>query len=76
MYGVMMDCSRNGVMTVKAVKEYADILKKMGYDTLMLYTEDTYEVDGEPFFGYLRGRYSKEEIKEMDAYCNSIGMKV
>lgn len=76
MYGVMLDCSRNGVMTVKAVKEYARILAQMGYNTLMLYTEDTYEVDGEPYFGYLRGRYSKEELKEIDAYCSSIGMEL
>lgn len=76
MYGVMIDCSRNAVMTVGAVKKFAKILAQMGYDTLMLYTEDTYEVDGEPYFGYLRGRYSKEELKDLDRYCNSIGIEL
>ncbi len=76
MYGVMLDCSRNGVMTVEALEQYVDILAKMGYNTLMLYTEDTYEVDGEPYFGYLRGRYSKEELKRIDAYCICKGIEL
>ena len=63
MFGVMIDCSRNAVMNVPTVKRFCDIIAKMGYNTLMLYTEDTYEVDNQPYFGYLRGRYSKEEIK-------------
>ncbi len=76
MLGVMIDCSRNAVMTVPAVKGYVDMLAQMGYDTLMLYTEDTYEVNDEPHFGYLRGRYSKEEMKELDAYCLSKGVEL
>ena len=76
MLGVMIDCSRNGVMTVDAVKRYADIIKKMGYNTLMLYTEDTYEIDNNPFFGHLRGRYSKTEMKELDKYCAEIGIEL
>lgn len=76
MLGVMIDCSRNAVMNVNSIKEFADILKKMGYNTLMLYTEDTYELNDNPLFGYMRGRYSKEELKEIDAYCNSIGIEL
>jgi len=76
MLGVMIDCSRNGVMKPDVVKKYADILRKMGYNTLMLYTEDTYEVNNQPLFGHLRGRYTKAEMKELDAYCVSIGMEL
>lgn len=76
MLGVMLDCSRNAVLKVETVKKYANILKKMGYNTLMLYTEDTYEVDNQPYFGHLRGRYSKEEMKEMDAYCAGLGIEL
>lgn len=75
-FGVMLDCSRNAIMKVQEVKKLASILKKSGYNTLLLYTEDTYEVDNEPYFGYMRGRYSKDEIKEVVAYCNSLGMEV
>lgn len=76
MLGVMIDCSRNAVMTVSAVKNYIDILVRMGYDTVLLYTEDTIEIDGEPYFGYMRGRYSKEELKEIDNYCVSNGVEL
>jgi len=76
MLGVMLDCSRNAVVKVDTVKQYADIIKKMGYNTLMLYTEDTYEVNNQPFFGHLRGRYSKEELKDLDAYCKGIGIEL
>ena len=48
----------------------------MGYNTLMLYTEDTYEVNNQPYFGHLRGRYTKDELKELDAFCNSIGIEL
>ena len=67
--GVMLDCSRNAVMSISGLKRFIDTLKIMGYNYVMLYTEDTYEVDGEPLFGYLRGRYTKAELREIDAYC-------
>ena len=40
-FGVMLDCSRNAVMKVESVKKYIDILERLGYNTLMLYTVDT-----------------------------------
>ncbi len=75
-FGVMLDCSRNAVMKVSAVKKFIDLLSTMGYNTLQLYTEDTYEVKNEPYFGYLRGRYTAEELKEIDAYANSKGIEL
>lgn len=74
--GVMVDCSRNAVLNVKAVKRLIDILAKMGYNMLMLYTEDTYEVDNQPMFGYLRGRYTKKEIKEIVNYGEEKGIEL
>ena len=55
--GVMIDCSRNAVMKASEVKKFALNLSKMGYNALLLYTEDTYEIEDEPFFGHLRGRF-------------------
>lgn len=75
-FGVMIDCSRNSVLHVPAFKKTVDILSSLGYNTIRLYTEDTYEVDGEPYFGYLRGRYSKAEWKEMDAYAAAHGIEL
>ncbi len=75
-FGVMLDCSRNAVMQVSQVKLMIDYLQKMGYNTLELYTEDTFEVEGEPYFGYLRGRYTGAELKEIDAYAKAHGIEL
>ena len=75
-FGVMFDCSRNAVMRPEKVKEYATLLRKMGYNMLMLYTEDTYEIPEENYFGYLRGRYSQQDLISISEYCHSIGMEV
>lgn len=68
-FGVMIDCSRNAVKSIEEIKRFIDNLAKMGYNTLELYTEDTYKIDSEPYFGYLRGGYSADEIRSIDNYC-------
>ena len=75
-FGVMLDCSRNAVMKPEQVVAYAKILKSFGYNMIQLYTEDTYEVDGEPYFGYMRGRYTQEELKYMVDECEQLGVEV
>ncbi len=74
--GVMVDCSRNGVLTVQTLKRFIDLISQFGYNQLMLYTEDVYEIDGEPYFGYMRGRYSHKELKEVDAYALQRGVEL
>lgn len=74
--GVMLDCSRNAVMKPEKVKEFAKMIADMGYNMLQLYTEDTYEIQGEPFFGHMRGRYTQAELKDVDAYCRSVGVEL
>ena len=73
--GIMLDCSRNAVYTVETVKKLIEYMSKMGFNTLMLYTEDTYEIKDEPYFGYLRGRYSSDELKTIDKYCSQHGIE-
>ncbi len=75
-FGVMLDVSRNAVMKVSEIKFLIDCLQKMGYNFLELYMEDTYEIQGEPYFGYLRGRYTAAEIKEIDAYAKKNGIEL
>ena len=74
--GAMIDCSRNAVPTLESIKAYIRSIALMGHDTLMLYTEDTYEVAGHPYFGYMRGRYSAEELREADAYAAAFGVEI
>ncbi len=74
--GVMLDCSRNAVPKPATVKNFLNILAKMGYQSLQLYIEDIYEVEDYPYFGYGRGRYSKQELKELDAYAKTLSMEL
>ena len=74
--GAMMDVSRNLVPTTDTVKYTMRKMALMGMNTYMLYTEDTYEIPERPYFGHLRGRYSKAEIKEMDAYATMLGIEL
>ncbi len=74
--GVMLDCSRNAIMTLPELKQFMTVLARMGYNQLQLYMEDTYEVDEEPFFGHFRGRYTQEELKEADDFAYSLGIEL
>mgnify|MGYP002799355454 FL=1 len=73
-FGAMLDMSRNGVMKPEQVKTFAHTLKTFGYNMLQLYMEDTYEIPGEPYFGYMRGRYTQEELKDIVSHCESMGV--
>lgn len=68
-FGVMLDVSRNGVMKKDTLFSFIDLIAKMGYDTLELYSEDIYKLKDRPYFGYMRGGYSVDELKEIDQYC-------
>ena len=74
--GAMLDCSRNAVPTMAAVKTFLRRLSRMGYNAVLLYTEDTYEVAGRPYFGYLRGRFSQAELRELDQYADALGIEM
>lgn len=68
--GFMVDCSRNAVAKPETVKQLICMLVMAGYDYMELYTEETYELPDEPYFGYKRGRYSAEELKEIVAFAD------
>jgi len=74
--GMMADCSRNAVLNIDGYKELIRRLALMGYSELQLYTEDTYEIEGYPYFGYMRGRYSGEELRGMDQYASLFGIEL
>ncbi len=74
--GAFLDCSRNAVFKKEEVKRFADYLSKLGYKELYLYTEDSYEIKEEPYFGYLRSKYSQKELRELDDYCYQLGIEL
>ncbi|MBQ1186489.1 MAG: beta-N-acetylhexosaminidase [Clostridia bacterium] len=75
-FGTMIDCSRNAVMTVDTIKRWTDITSSLGYNSLFLYMEDTYEVDDNIYFGHGRGKYTKAQLREIDAYAVAKGVEV
>ena len=74
--GVMVDLSRNAVMTPMQLKKFISVIAKMGYNQVWLYMEDTYEVDGEPLFGKFRGKYSQSELCDLDNYASDLGVEL
>ncbi|MDD5705418.1 MAG: beta-N-acetylhexosaminidase [Kiritimatiellae bacterium] len=73
---VMLDVSRNGVLNGAAMKEWLAFMALAGLNGFMLYTEDTFKIPGEPLFGYLRGAYSQEELRDFDRLADSLGIEM
>ncbi len=74
--GYMPDCSHNAVPGMDGAKELLRHLAVMGFNMMMLNTEDTYDIPEYPYFGYMRGKFTKEEIKEIDRYALSLGIEL
>ncbi|TYT77914.1 beta-N-acetylhexosaminidase [Treponema phagedenis] len=74
--GLMIDCSRNGVLLPAAFKRLLPHLSLMGYSSVQLYMEDTFTIDEYPYFGYQRGRYTQNELRELDAYAKEYGIEL
>lgn len=74
--GAMFDLSRNNVLSVEGFQGFMRKLALMGYTYILLYMEDTYEVEELPYFGYMRGRYTQEELSRMDDYAADYGIEL
>ncbi|MEG1446456.1 MAG: beta-N-acetylhexosaminidase [Ruthenibacterium sp.] len=74
--GLMVDCSRNAVLNMSSFQNLVVMLAKMGYTVLQLYMEDTFELPQYPYFGYRRGGYTQNELREMDAFAAMFDMEL
>ena len=74
--GVMVDVSRGAVLKKEAVFRLLDRTAALGMNLFMLYTEDLYTLEDYPYFGYLRGRYTSEELRAIDDYAMELGVEV
>ena len=74
--GAMVDMSRNAVMNVKTVKEMLRRMALMGLNTYMLYTEDSFDLPTRPHFGYMRPRYTEQQLRELDDYADMFGIEM
>lgn len=74
--GAMIDVSRGVVNSVETIKDFIEYMALMGLNMLMLYTEDTYELKGHKWFGYLKGGYSEDDIRAIDKYALQFGIEL
>ncbi len=74
--GLMVDASRNGVPHVESLELRIAELALLGINQLTLYTEDTYEVTGHGLLGYMRGPYSKAELRRVVRYAKQFGIEM
>ena len=73
--GCMLDLSFGSAPTVESIFEFCDYAALLGYSQIWLYMEDMYEIKERPYFGYLRGRYSFDELKAIDDHAYSLGIE-
>lgn len=74
--GVMIDVSQgNSVINMENIKNIIRRIALMGLDMIMLYCEDSYVIASEPYFGYMRGKYSFNELKTIDEYAFALGIE-
>lgn len=74
--GVLVDASRNAVPKTDTLRQLIRRCAVMGLNALFLYTEDTIELPDYPYFGYMRGAYTAQEIRELDAYAARFGVEL
>ena len=75
-FALMLDVSRNAVPTTAHLRTLFRQLALAGYNQVMLYTEDTYRLEGVPEFGAWRGGYTAAEIRELDDCAAKLGIEL
>lgn len=74
--GASFDLSRNAVMTPRSLEKMLCRMALMGYNEAYLYTEETYDLPEYPFFGYMRGKYTAEELCALDDKAALLGIEL
>lgn len=74
--GVMLDTSRCAALNMRSLYKFTDYLAVMGYNMIWLYVEDSIVLSGRPYFGYMRPKYTEEELSALDDYAYEYGIEV
>ena len=74
--GMQLDLSRNNPLNVESIKCFIRQHAIMGLNSLTLYMEDMFELPDEPYFGYMRGRYTAKTLKSLDDYAHELGVEL
>ncbi len=76
-HGAMFDVSQgNAVINVSQYEKLFARMALMGLNMFMIYTEDNYIVENEPYFGYMRGRYTYDDLKSCDDTAFALGIEL
>lgn len=75
-FGTMLDLARGAVFKVSYIKELIYKQALMGVNQIWLYIEDVFELEDYPTFGYFRGKYTNEEIKEIVEFSLIFGVEL
>ena len=73
--GTMHHCAHS-VLNIETVKSLIRNNAITGYNYIQLYTEVSYEIPSEPYFGYKLGKYTQKELKELVAYSEMFGVEM
>jgi len=75
--GPMFDlCQGSAALSVERMKFFLRKCAIMGLSQFLMYMEDTFDVPEEPYFGYMRARYTQAELKELDDYAYALGIEL
>lgn len=73
---VILDVSANAVPTIGTLKNFVKMIAEFGYSAIYINLADLFVIEDEPYFGYQRGRYDKNQINELDLYCKNLGVEL
>jgi len=75
--GWQVDVSQTNALP--RLEQYTEIMCRMalmGMNRLILYMEDSFVVPEEPYFGYMRSRYTEYELRTIDELGDVFGIEV
>ncbi len=67
---------QTNTMRIDSIKTILRKMALMGMNAVLFYIEDTYEIEGRPYFGYMRGSYTQAQLKELDSYAAHLGIEL
>ena len=73
---VYLECSAGSTPRVETIKNYIEIMQKLGYTKLYLGLSGAYHIDDEPYFAYKKGKYTTEQLQEIDSYGKEKGIEI
>ena len=74
--GFKLDTSAGGMPTIEKLQDLLVSLSLYGYRTLLIYMEDTFVVENEPFFGYMQKRFTYEDFCALGNIAKSLGIEI